>query len=35
VPISQIADRVLHLRDGAIVEEEIVENPVSPDDVEW
>ncbi len=35
VPISQIADRVLHLRDGAIVEEEVVENPVSPDDVEW
>lgn len=34
-PIAQIADRVLHLRDGAIVEEEVIENPVSPDDVVW
>jgi len=35
MPIAQIADRVLHLRDGAIVEEEVIDNPVSPEDVVW
>lgn len=35
MPISQIADRVLHLRDGQIVEEEVIASPVSPDDVVW
>lgn len=34
-PIAQIADRVLHLRDGAIVEEEVIANPLSPDEVTW
>ncbi len=34
-PIAQIADRILHLHDGSIAKEEIIENPVSPDKVTW
>jgi len=34
-PLAAIADRVLQLRDGAIVEEHINENPVDPEDVSW
>lgn len=34
-PIASIADRVLHIRDGRIVEVEVNEHPVSPEDVVW
>ena len=34
-PLAAIADRVLQLRDGAIVEEHVNENPVDPEDVSW
>lgn len=34
-PIAQVADRILHLRDGEIAEEEIVEKPASPDEIVW
>lgn len=33
--IGQISDRVLHLHDGRIAKEEIVENPISPEDIVW
>ena len=33
--IARMADRVLHLRDGQIVEDELVESPLAPEDVEW
>lgn len=35
MPLAAIADRVLHIRDGAIASEEINENPVDPQDVTW
>ncbi len=34
-PIAQVADRVLHLRDGNIAKEETVANPTPPEDVVW
>jgi len=34
-PLAAIADRVLQLRDGAIVEEHVNENPLDPEDVSW
>ncbi|MHB8705605.1 MAG: ABC transporter ATP-binding protein [Coriobacteriia bacterium] len=34
-PLARVADRILHIRDGQIVEQEIVENPVAPDDIVW
>lgn len=34
-PLAQVADRILHLRDGRVVEEEIVTRPVRPEDIEW
>ena len=34
-PIAAVADRVLHLRDGSIAEEEIVEFPTPPEDIVW
>jgi putative ABC transport system ATP-binding protein len=34
-PIASIADRVLYLRDGAIVSEAVNERPVEPEDVTW
>jgi putative ABC transport system ATP-binding protein len=34
-PMARVADRILHIRDGAIVQTEIVEHPVSPEEVVW
>ncbi|MBI5870856.1 MAG: ABC transporter ATP-binding protein [Actinobacteria bacterium] len=34
-PLAQVADRILHLRDGTIAEEEIVANPIPPEDITW
>jgi len=34
-PLAAIADRVLQLRDGAIVEQTVNDNPVDPEDVSW
>ncbi len=34
-PLARVADRILHIRDGQIMEQEIVENPVDPDDIVW
>jgi putative ABC transport system ATP-binding protein len=34
-PLAAIADRVLQLRDGAIVEQRVNEHPVDPEDVSW
>jgi len=34
-PIAQVADRILHLRDGGIASEEIVESPTPPEDIVW
>jgi putative ABC transport system ATP-binding protein len=34
-PLAAIADRVLQLRDGAIIEQRINENPLDPADVSW
>ena len=34
-PLAAIADRVLQLRDGAIVEQSVNENPLDPADVSW
>jgi len=34
-PIAQVADRILHLRDGGIAREEIVENPTPPEEIVW
>jgi putative ABC transport system ATP-binding protein len=34
-PLAQVADRILHLRDGQIAEEEIVENPIPPEEITW
>jgi putative ABC transport system ATP-binding protein len=35
MPLAAIADRVLHLRDGHIVSQEINEHPLDPEDVTW
>ena len=35
LPLAAIADRVLHIRDGAIVKQERNAHPVDPDDVTW
>ena len=34
-PLARVADRILHLRDGEIVEEETVAEPIAPEDVVW
>jgi putative ABC transport system ATP-binding protein len=34
-PLAQVADRVLHLREGHVAEIVVNEHPVSPEDVEW
>jgi len=34
-PLAQVADRVLHLRDGHVADIVVNEHPVSPEDVEW
>ena len=34
-PLAAIADRVLQLRDGHIVAQEVNENPLDPEDVSW
>jgi putative ABC transport system ATP-binding protein len=34
-PLARVADRILHLRDGEIVEEEMVADPIAPEDVVW
>jgi len=34
-PLAAIADRVLQLRDGHIVSQEINEHPLDPEDVTW
>jgi putative ABC transport system ATP-binding protein len=34
-PLAQVADRVLHLRDGHVAEIVVNKNPVAPEDVEW
>ncbi len=34
-PLAAVADRVLHIRDGAIVDIEVNEHPVAPEDVVW
>lgn len=35
MPLAAIADRVLHIRDGAIVSQDRNAHPVDPDDVTW
>ncbi|HEX9094427.1 MAG TPA: ABC transporter ATP-binding protein, partial [Coriobacteriia bacterium] len=34
-PLAQVADRVLHLRDGHVTQIVVNEHPVEPEDVEW
>jgi putative ABC transport system ATP-binding protein len=34
-PLARVADRILHIRDGQIMEQEIVENPTPPDEIVW
>jgi len=34
-PLAQVADRVLHLRDGHVADIVVNEHPVAPEDVEW
>jgi putative ABC transport system ATP-binding protein len=34
-PLAAIADRVLQLRDGAIIDQQVNANPVDPEDVSW
>ena len=34
-PLAAIADRVLQLRDGHIVSQDVNENPLDPEDVSW
>ena len=34
-PLARVADRILHIRDGQIVEQEIVQDPIEPDDIVW
>jgi hypothetical protein len=33
--IAEMADRVLHLRDGEIVSDEVVPNPREPEQLSW
>ena len=35
VAISRMADRVIRMRSGEIVEDRTVENPIRPEDLEW
>lgn len=35
IPIARIADRILHLRDGYIVKEEVNKQPVPPEEIVW
>jgi putative ABC transport system ATP-binding protein len=34
-PLAQVADRVLHLREGRVAEVIMNEHPVDPEDIEW
>jgi len=34
-PLAQVADRILHIHDGGIAREEVVEHPVPPDEIVW
>ena len=34
-PLAKVADRILHLHDGRIAREEIVEQPIPPEDITW
>lgn len=34
-PLARVADRILHIRDGQIVEQEMVQDPIEPDDIVW
>ncbi len=34
-PLARVADRILHIRDGQIVEQEMVAEPIAPEDVVW
>lgn len=34
-PLAKVADRILHLRDGRVLDEELVENPTRPEDIVW
>jgi len=34
-PIAQVADRIINLHDGEIAKVEVVDNPVSPDEIVW
>jgi putative ABC transport system ATP-binding protein len=34
-PLARVADRILHIRDGHIVEQELVAEPIAPEDVVW
>jgi putative ABC transport system ATP-binding protein len=33
--VGKIADRVIHLRDGEIVREELIDKPLDPEEIEW
>lgn len=35
IPISRLADRVLRLHDGEIAEEEVIDKPLSPEEIVW
>ena len=35
IPLAYVADRILHLHDGRIAQEEIVPDPVPPDEITW
>lgn len=35
IPISRMADRILHLRDGQIAKEEVNKLPLSPEEIIW
>lgn len=34
-PVGKIADRVIYLHDGEIAKEEVIENPLDPEEIEW
>jgi putative ABC transport system ATP-binding protein len=34
-PVGKIADRVIYLHDGEIAKEEVIENPLEPEEIEW
>ena len=35
VAISRMADRVIRMRSGEIIEDTIISNPIPPEDLEW